>query len=102
MAKLILRYERKNFFGKYEFTEDTCYNSDMKDLQAAMRHLKKDKMAAVVYSGFVLFWDLFSDFDNRIVSVRYYDKYGNYTEEKKSFEVVKKEIYDNFKKEMEV
>ena len=102
MAKLILKYERRNFFGNREYTEDTCHYPKMKDVQAAMRYLKKDNMAAVVYSRFTLFWDLFSDFANSIVSVRYYDAYGNYTEEKKSFEVVKKEVYDSFKKETEV
>lgn len=102
MSKLILKYERKNFFGNREYTEDTCHYPKMKDLQAVMRYLKKDNMAAVVYSRFTLFWDLFSDFANSIVSVRYYDAYGNYTEEKKSFEVVKKEVYDSFKKETEV
>ena len=100
--KLILKYERKNFFGNREYTEDTCHYPKIKDLQAVMRYLKKDNMAAVVYSRFTLFWDSFSNFENGIISVRYYDTYGNYTEEKKSFEIVKKEVYDSFKKETEV
>lgn len=99
--KLVLKYERRNFFGFREYTEDTCHYPKMKDLQAVMRYLKKDNMAAVVYSKYTLFWDSFSDFENGIISVRYYDVYGNYTEEKKSFEVVKKEVYDSFKTEME-
>lgn len=99
--KIILKYERKNFFGNREYTEDTCNFPKMKDLQAAIRYLKKDNMAAVVYSQFTLYWDSSSEFEDGIVSVRYYDTYGNYTEKKKSFEVVKKEIYDSFKTEME-
>lgn len=101
MSKLILKYERRNFFGNREYTEDTCNFPKLKDLQAVMRYLKKDNMVAVSYSGFTLFWDSFSNFENGIVSVRYYDAYGNYTEEKKSFEIVKKEVYGSFKTEME-
>lgn len=102
MTKLTLKYERRNFFGNREYTEDTCNFPKMKDVQAAMCYLKKDNMAAVSYSGFTLFWNSLSEFENGIITVRYYSGYGmSYEENKKEFEVAKKEVYDSFKKEME-
>lgn len=93
---LILKYERKNFFGKRVYTEDNVYDQTKEDVKKAFLFLSRNHDAAIEIQEkhTVYFWDCVDDFDNRKLTVRKFftDKIG-YEEKKKPFESVKKEIY---------
>ena len=50
------------------------------------------RTAAFLNDGAVIFWDCLSEYENRVVTVRYYDGM-NYDESKKSYDKMKKECY---------
>lgn len=96
---LILKYERRNFFGKHVYTEDNIYDQTKEDVKKAFLFLSRNHDATIEIQEkhTIYFWECVDDFDNRILTVREFftDKIG-YEEEKKPFEIVKKEVYREY------
>lgn len=85
-------YNSKDFFGQYDFREETKEFANMDDLKKAFRAMKKDKDFAVHVDNRSLVWDSYSDFENGIVTVREYAAWNNYDKIKMSWEKMKKYI----------
>jgi Ca2+-binding EF-hand superfamily protein len=92
ISMLVIKYERIDFWGNRIYTEDKKGKPTRSDLKKAFVFFGKNHNAAIGMENLILYWDSMTDYDNRIVSVRGYD-HGSYSEEKKSFDKVKKEIY---------
>lgn len=88
---LILKYERPDFFNHRIYTEDhkTDYTRD--DLKKVFAYFSKTHNASIQIDSTIIFWDCISEYENRVVTVRDYDG-TNYTEAKKSFDKVKKNV----------
>lgn len=89
---LILKYERLDFFNHRIYTEDKKENYTKEDLKKVFAYFSKTNDASIQIDNVVVFWNCLSEYENRIVTVRYYDG-RNYTEQKKSFDKAKKECY---------
>ena len=89
---LIMKYERRNFFGQRIYTEDSISKYSRDDVKKAMLYFSKAHDVTVQIDDTVIYWGTLSDFENRIVTVRDYDGM-NYTEKNMSFEKIKKDIY---------
>ena len=89
---LILKYERKDFFGESIYVEDSKENYGKTDLKKVFLFLSKTYNAAVQIESDVIFWDSLKEYENRIVTVRKHDG-TSYDESKESFEKAKKECY---------
>lgn len=89
---LTMKYERKDFFGNRQYTEDNKENYNREDIKKAFLHLSKDYFSSVQKENTIYFWDNTKDFENRIMTVRVFDG-RNYTEVKKAFDRVKKDCY---------
>ena len=87
-----MKYERKDFFGNRQYTEGSKENYTKEDVKRAFLHLSKDRFSTVQKEDTVYFWENTVDFDNQVMTVRYFDGM-NYTEAKKAFDRVKKECY---------
>lgn len=46
-AMLIMKYERKDFFGNRQYTEDRKENYNREDVKKAFLHLSKDRFSSV-------------------------------------------------------
>lgn len=96
---LILKYERRNFFGKHVYTEDNVFDQTKEDVKKAFLFLSRnwDSAIEIQEKHTVYFWECVDDFDNRRLTVRKFftDKIG-YEEEKKQFESIKKEVYKEY------
>lgn len=96
---LTLKYERRNFFGKHVYTEDSVFDQTKEDVKRAFLFLSRNHDAAIEIQEkhTIYFWECVDDFDDRILTVRKFftDKIG-YEEEKKLFESVKKEVYREY------
>lgn len=90
--KIIVKYERKDFFGKRVYTEDSINNYKKDDLKKAFLFLSKNNAVTVQKENIVYFWDNHTEYENRILTIRIFDG-SNYTEEKKAFDLVKKDAY---------
>lgn len=89
---LILKYDRIDFFNHRIYTEDKKDSYTREDLKKVFTYLSKTNDASIQIDNRVVFWDCLSEYENRVVTVRYYDGM-NYDESKKSFEKAKKECY---------
>ena len=94
--KIIFKYDRKDFFGNRVYTEDTAFLT-VDTMKKAFTGLKKDRLTAVEIDGLflhsiVITWNTFTDFENDIVLVRFYEDWNSYTEQKMSFTKAKKLI----------
>ena len=89
---LILKYERLDFFNRRIYTEDKKDHYTKEDLRKAFSYFSKTHDASVQLDGAVIFWDCLSEYENRVVTVRYYDGM-NYDESKKSYDKMKRECY---------
>ncbi len=96
MKNLTIKYSRRDFFGNRIYTEDTKENFTKADLTKAFLFLSKNNDAAVQVDSMVIYWDTFSEFENKTVSVRMYDT-KSYTEGKTPFDVIKKNFYAKYK-----
>jgi hypothetical protein len=94
MNTLILKYERKTFFGSREYTEDRKDNATAEDVKKAFNYLKKDKDAAIELNRIVAMWDTTQDFDNGVVSVYIYQAANNCEHQLMSIAKAKKLITD--------
>ena len=54
---LVVKYERKNFFGERIYTEDSKNHETLKDIQKSFRFLKSDHDVTIQINNTVLFWD---------------------------------------------
>ena len=89
---LIMKYERKDFFGNRQYTEDSKENYNREDVKKAFLHLSKDRFSSVQKESTVYFWENIEDFENQVMTVRVFDG-RNYTDAKKAFDKEKKECY---------
>ena len=89
---LTMKYERKDFFGNRQYTEDSKDGYSREGVKKAFLYLSNDRFSAVQKEDTIYFWENMEDFDNRIVTVRVFDG-RNYVEAKKAFGKVKKECY---------
>lgn len=85
-------YNSKDFFGQYDFREETKDFAELDDLKKAFRAMGKDRDFAIHVNNVSIVWDSYSDFENRIVKIRTYDKWNSYSETKMSWEKMKKYI----------
>lgn len=96
---LILKYDRKNFFGEREYTEDSTSNITYDAIKKSFRALKGRYDNTIQIDNTVIFWGSISDYNNQIINVRIYDEAHNYTEQKVSFDVIKKQYYKMYKED---
>ncbi len=89
---LTMKYERKDFFGNRQYTEDSKADYTKEDVKKAFLHLSKDRFSTVQKEDIVYFWEDMVDFENQVMTVRVFDG-RNYIEAKKAFGKVKKECY---------
>lgn len=89
---LILKYDRLDFFNHRVYTEDKKECFTREDLKKVFVYFSKTHDASIQIDNVVVFWDCLSEYENRIVTIRYYDG-RNYDEAKKSFDKAKKECY---------
>ncbi|GFI48736.1 hypothetical protein IMSAGC019_04073 [Lachnospiraceae bacterium] len=89
---LIIKYERLDFFNHQIYTEDKKEAYTKEDLKKVFAYFSKNYSATFQIDNTVMYWDCFSEHENRIVTVRTYDN-RNYTEVKKSYDKLKKECY---------
>lgn len=92
---LTMKYERKDFFGCYQYTEDSKENYSKEDVKKAFLFISKERNATIQKENIIYFWDSFTDFDNRIMTVRTFDTLNlrSYTDSKMAFDKAKKECY---------
>lgn len=92
---LTMKYERKDFFGCYQYTEDSKENYSREDVKKAFLHLSKGRFSTVQKEDIIYFWDNITDFENRIMTVRTFDTVNcrSYTDNKMIFNKAKKECY---------
>ena len=93
---LTIKYERLDFFHNRVYTEDKRENHTKEDLKKAFIFFSKTYDTAIQIDNTVIFWNGLEEHENRIVTVRYYDSIS-YSEVKKSYDKVKKEIYSLMK-----
>ena len=75
---LTLKYDRKDFFNNYVYTEDTKESYNKQDLKKALLYLSKSRWASLQIENAVIFWDNMEEYDNRIATIRDFDGW-NYT-----------------------
>lgn len=85
-------YSDKDFWGQRTFNEETNDYATTDDLKKAFRAMAKDKEFAIHVNTISIVWDSYSDFENRIVKIRTYEKWNSYSETKMSWEKMKKYI----------
>ncbi|EHE96331.1 hypothetical protein [Enterocloster citroniae] len=89
---LTIKYERRDFFNNRVYTEDKKQNYNKEDLKKAFLYLSRTYDTSIQINDTIIYWDNMSEYENRIVTVRYFDGL-NYTEVKKSYDKAKKEGY---------
>lgn len=85
-------YNSKDFFGQYDFREETKEAASVDDLKKALRAMKKDRDFAVHVDGRSIVWDSYADYENDVVKVRTYKAWNSYDETKMSWDKMKKYI----------
>ena len=70
---LTMKYERKDFFGNRQYTEDSKENYTKEDVKKAFLHLSKDRFSTVQKEDAVYFWEDMADFENQVMTVRVFD-----------------------------
>ena len=89
---LIIKYERKDFFNNWIYAEDKKHNHGKEDLKKAFLYFSRTYDTSVQTDDTIFYWDSLSEYENRIVTVRYFNG-TNFTETKKSYDKAKKEGY---------
>ena len=75
---LVVKYERKSFFGDCIYTEDKKDMESLKDIKKAFLFLKNNYNAAIQIDNVVLFWDTMQGFEYKTLECREYDNVGGY------------------------
>lgn len=94
---ITVRYDRVDFFGWKQFTEDSKNNVNFSDLKKVFSRLKADKDVAVVIDNFVLYWDNTQNFEYGLLSCKESEAVNSYKEYEWSFDGCKKFFYDMIK-----
>lgn len=89
---LIIKYERIDFFNSRIYTEDKKQNYTKEDLKKAFLYFSRTYDTSIQIDDTIFYWDSLVEYENKIVSVRYFNDFG-YTEVKKSYDKAKKEGY---------
>lgn len=92
---LTVKYDRKDFWGRRQYTEDSKESYTRDDVKKAFLFVGKDRDVAVQKDNVIYFWDSVSDFDGRIMTVRTFDQVSgrSYSDVRVSFDKVKREVY---------
>lgn len=92
---LTMKYNRKDFFGQYQYTEDNKDKYNRTDVKKAFLFLGKNRDVSVQMENIIYFWDSIADFENQIMTVRTFDTVNrrSYADIKMAFDKVKKECY---------
>lgn len=91
---VIVRYDRVDFFGCKQFTEDSKNDVNFSDLKKVFSRLKADKYTAVVIDNYVLYWDNFQNFEHGLLSCKESEGVNSYKEYEWDFDGCKKFFYD--------
>lgn len=70
---LTMKYERKDFFGQYQYTEDSKEHYSKEDVKKAFLFISRERNVTVQRDNVIYFWDSIADFENRIMTVRTFD-----------------------------
>ena len=92
---LIIKYERKDFWGQIRYTEDRRETYTREDVKKAFLFLGKNYDAALQKENVIYSWDGLVDYENKVMTVRTFDTVNcrSYTEKKAAFDKVKRECY---------
>ena len=90
---LVVKYERKNFFGERIYTEDSKKYETLKDIQKVFRFLKSDHDVTIQIISTVLFWDTMQNFEYGTLTAREYDNNHSYKEFIWDYDGCKKNYY---------
>lgn len=94
---ITVKYERKDFFGRRIYTEDTKKDIERSDLEKALRLLKSNSSVALDINGdWILYWDSTKDYDDGILTVKQKTDF-DWEISRMAFSFVKKCIMDRFK-----
>ena len=94
---LTAKYERKNFFGVYAYTEDVKTGATIDDLKKAFQAMKKDSNIAIqIDAKYTIAWDSLTDYENEVICVRTYTTWNSYSEEKRAFSVARRNILKEY------
>ena len=99
---LIVKYERKDFFGNRIYTEDTKNNETLKDIKKAFIFLKNNHDVTIQINNTVLYWDSLQNFEYKTLSAREYDSTGSYKEFIWDFDGCKNNYYKIYKAEKRI
>lgn len=96
--KVTIKYNRTDFFGNKEYTEDSticgCNDTALKALQKALKKVLDGTESAMQVSEYdgddLVIWQEYSDRDSDILTVRQYESYNAYDDRKLSRQAVQK------------
>ena len=94
---LTVKYDRVDFFGHRQYTEDITSFAVKKNIIKAFTFLSKEKDAAIELDddeSINLYWDTYKDFENRIITMSHYKSLNDCDIIQMSFEKAKKTIYE--------
>ena len=92
IKKLIVKYDREDFFGNLVYTEDVNSYPERADIFKSFRAMRKTPDMAIDISSdkeYVVVWDSNSDFENGICKLITYHSPNCKDEQKMVFEKVK-------------
>lgn len=90
---ITVKYNRKNFFGDKEYTEDIKYNARLDDLKKAFSALKKSNDLSLQIDNYCLIWDTIADFEGGILTCYEWEKSNSRKEYVWDFDGGKKHFY---------
>lgn len=101
MATLIIKYDRKDFFGVPQYCEDKKDNCTYSDIKKAFRFLKNERFAAIEIDNITLVWNSLQDFAHKSLTCREYDAVNpnSYEEYLWDFEGCKNHYYQMYREE---
>lgn len=102
MDAIYVKYNRLDFFGKAQYTEDKIDLPAIEHVKKAFRFFgTKSNVVVEVIEGFstVYFWDSLEDFENKQISAKVFKSNWSFDTYKMPFDKLKKGIYKNLKRE---
>lgn len=93
---LIVKYDRKNFFGDRIYTEDIKKNETLADIKKAFHFLKNNHDATIQINNSIFYWDSLQNFEYKTLTCREY-KENSYTEVIWDYEGCKNNYYTIYK-----
>lgn len=92
---LILKYERKDFFGNSKYEEDKITHFTKNDLIKSFLFFSKHEDAVIQINNIVMFWNGSKDFRDKTASVRFIEK-ENVSGGAIPFDMLKQSWYGKF------